>query len=236
MKAYRLCAASVLLLAACGGGGTNPIQGVSPGGIWRGTDSASGLAVTALVSESGKADFLRADGTQLTGQVSTIDGTLSASGEAFAGTTFADGSTHGRWSITGTIQERQSISATLVMTTDNGMSIQGTFDLTFDPLYDRPSSLDTVAGGYAPAGGGFELFISHGNLQLSELICQFGGQIAPIDPSYNIYQVHLTTECDNGSTSEGDGLATLDNTVSPEQLLMGLVGPNGTGVRVWQRQ
>jgi hypothetical protein len=236
MKAYRVLAVLVLLLTGCGGGRPNPIQGVSPGGIWRGTDSASGLAVTGLVTESGKADLLRADGTQFTGQVSTIDSTLSASGEAFAATTFADGSTHGRWSISGTIQERQSISAALVMTTDNGTSVQGTLDLSFDPLYNRPSSLETVAGGYAPAGGGFELFISDGNLQLSELICEWSGQIAPLDPSYNIYQVHLTTKCDNGSTTEGDGLATLDDTVTPEQLLMGLVGPNGTGVSVWQRQ
>lgn len=160
MKAYWWCAASVLLLAACGGGGTDPIQGVSPGGIWRGTDSASGLAVTGLVNEGGKADFIRADGTQFTGQVSTVDSTLSASGEAFAATTFADGATHGQWSITGTIQERQSISAALVMTTDNGISVQGTLDLTFDPLYNRPSSFETVGGGYVSAGGGFELFIS----------------------------------------------------------------------------
>ncbi len=235
MKTYWVLAA-VLLLPACGGGKASPIQGVSPGGIWRGTDADSGFAITGLVTETGRADFLRADGAQFTGQVSTADSTLSASGEAFAATTFADGSTHGQWSLAGTLQERQSISATLVLTTDNGTATQEALELTFDPLYNRPSSLEAVAGGYAPSDGGFELFISNGNLQLSELICEFGGQIAPIDSSYNIYQVHMTTKCDNGSTSEGDGMATLDNTASPEQLLMGLVGPNATGVSVWRRQ
>jgi hypothetical protein len=44
-----------------------PIQGVSPGGIWRGTDSASGLAIMGLVDETGFGEFIRADNAQFAG-------------------------------------------------------------------------------------------------------------------------------------------------------------------------
>lgn len=192
-----------------------------------------------LVEEGGQADFIRADGAQFTGQVATTDNTLTASGEAFApaGKPFPDGSTHGRWSMSGSIVERQSITANLTFTTDNGTTVQGALDLTFDPLYNRPSSSATVAGDYVPPGGGFALLIStNGDLQISELICEVGGQIAPVNPSYNLYHVHMSDKCDNGASSEGDGMATLDNTVSPEQLVVGLVGPNATNATVWQRQ
>jgi hypothetical protein len=53
-------------LVACGGGGsgstpTAQILGASPAGIWRGTDSTTGLEVVGLIDELGEAEFLRAD-------------------------------------------------------------------------------------------------------------------------------------------------------------------------------
>jgi hypothetical protein len=60
------------LLTACGGGGssgstaatppvTPPATAPSPGGIWRGTDPSTGLALLGLVTESGEFHFLQAD-------------------------------------------------------------------------------------------------------------------------------------------------------------------------------
>jgi hypothetical protein len=153
----RLCLAviaSAAALAACGGGGgsMNPIQGPFPGGIWRGMDSASGLVTTGLVDETGFGDFMRADNAVFEGQVSTSSSnSISVDAQGYAEAKFPDGTQHGVWTVSGTIQERQSISATANFTTDAGTSTQGTLDLTFDALYDRPSTLATVAGSYLDA-------------------------------------------------------------------------------------
>jgi hypothetical protein len=177
-------------LVACGGGSTppaNPIQGASPGGIWRGTDSASGLAVTGLVDETGSADFIRADDALFVGQVVTSDNSISLTADAYAGIdkTVPDGSTRGIWSMTGTIQERQTITATTTLVTAVGNAAQGTVDLTFDEL-------------------------------------------SIINSAHNLYRIQLTDSCDNGSGGHNvanvSGLATLDNTASPERLVMGLTG------------
>ena len=101
-------------LDACGGH-SNPIQGVSPGGIWRGMDSASGLSIIGLVDETGNADFIRADKAQYVGQLSTSGSSIYMTVEGYAevGKTFADGSNHSSGTISGTLQERQSISASI---------------------------------------------------------------------------------------------------------------------------
>jgi hypothetical protein len=230
-----------LTLAGCGGGGPqgSPVQGASPGGIWRGTETAGGLAITGLVTESGSADFIRSDDAQFAGQLATTNDTLSGSGQAYAqaGTTFADGSTHGAWHISGTLQERTSITSQMTLTTDNGTTTQATVDLVFDPLYVQTSSLAAVSGSYVPSGGGFPLSIdAAGGLQLSDLICQSSGQIVVIDPTYNLYQVTMTSTCDHGGTTTASGLAMLDASLSPEQLLIGLTSPDSSGVTAWQRQ
>lgn len=233
----KLCISVLLIasaaLASCGGSSTsgrNPIQGVSPGGIWRGTDSASGLAIMGLVDETGSGDFIRADNAQFIGQVSTSGNSISmtANGYADVSKTFPDGSKHGAWSMNGTIQERQTISATTIFTTDAGTSTQGTLDLTFDALYNRPSSLATVSGEFAPVNG-FPYFIgADGSISESELICETNGKISIVNATYNVYRMQLTTTCDQGGgghvTTNVSGLATLDNTVSPEGLVLGLSG------------
>jgi hypothetical protein len=65
-------------------------------------------------------------------------------------------------------------------------------------------------------------------------MCQEGGQISIINPAYNVYRVHLTATCHGAEVSSGDGLATLDNTVGPERLVIGVVG-SFTGAAVWSR-
>jgi hypothetical protein len=230
-------------LVACGGDSAppvNPIQGVSPGGIWRGTESASGLAITGLVDETGAADFIRADGAQFRGQVFTSDNSISLTADAYAegDKTFADGSTRGSWSMTGTIQERQTITATTTFVTAVGSSAQGTIALRFDQLYDRPSSLAAVAGEFAQVNGLPYSIYPDGSISQSALICEASGQISIIDSAYNLYHVQLTNSCDNGSgghnVSNVSGLATLDNTVSPERLVLGLTG-DFPAAEVWLR-
>jgi hypothetical protein len=93
---------SVLLIAAgelasCSGGGSNPVQGVSPGGIWRGTDSASGLSIIGIVDEAGSSYFIRADNALFAGQASTSGNSITIPVQGYEALTmpFPDGSTHG---------------------------------------------------------------------------------------------------------------------------------------------
>jgi hypothetical protein len=181
-----------------------------------------------LVDEAGDGDFIRADYAQfIDHQVSTSGNSVSASGDSYADTnkTFPDGSTHGTWNMNGTIEGRHTISATTAFRTDHGTSAQGTFALTFDPLYTRPSSLATVSGSFAPTHLYSTLVIGvNGAVQESAQICSTGGQISIINPVYNLYRVQLTTTCDNGVVQHESGLAMPDNTVSPERLVVGLIG------------
>jgi hypothetical protein len=217
-----------VVLASCGGGGStpapDPIQGVSPGGIWHGTDSATGLAITGLVDETGSADFMRADNAVFDGQVSTSgSNSISVDAQGYA-QKFPDGSQHGIWTVNGTIQERQSITATNALRTDSGTSTHGTLDLTFDALYNRPSSLATVAGSYTISGRCSYLSIgSDGGI--GGHICtvaDISGQISVINPAYNLYRVHLTVISHAGSSDDVDGLATMQNTASPSLLVIGV--------------
>jgi hypothetical protein len=225
------------VLVSCGGGDStptpNPIQGVSPGGIWRGTDSASGLAITGLVDETGFGDFMRADNAVFDGQVSTSGNSISvdAQGYSSGGHNFPGGSTHGIWTMNGTIQERQSISATTVFKPDAGTSTQATLDLTFDALYNQPSSLATVAGAYN-ASSFTEFFDVGPDGSVSGHVVTLGnysGQISVIDPTYNLYRVHLTFTADNGGGFDVDGLATMENSASATLLVVGVSTGTGGG-------
>jgi hypothetical protein len=195
-------------------------------------DSASGLAIVGLVDETGDGVFIRTDDAKFFGQVSTSDNSISVSAQAYAASAkpFPDGSTHGTWTMNGMIQERQSISATTAFTTDNGTQMQGSLDLKFDALYNRPSSLATVAGYFFgtsdPIAEGINIGADGSVAQYSQ-VCQTSGQISIIDSTYNIYRMQLTVKCANGTTTNWSGLATLDNTVSPERLVFGLNGDDG---------
>src|ERR1700728_447992 len=87
-----------LASVSCGGGGlgssstTPPTTNASAAGIWVGTDSASGLALTGVVNSSGLADFIRSDGVQYIGTVQVCGSALALSVDVYTqfGTQFAD--------------------------------------------------------------------------------------------------------------------------------------------------
>lgn len=143
-------------IAACGGGGggastpPNTRVDASPGGVWSGIDSVSGQQMLGLVTEQGEFHFIRADDVQYTGTATTSNNSISATlvGVTPAGYVFPDGSNSGTGTVSGIIQERQSISATVTFTTTTGLSDTGTVSLSYHPLYGRDSSLPTIAGNY----------------------------------------------------------------------------------------
>jgi hypothetical protein len=234
--------AASLLLAGCGGGnstvGGGPVnQDGTPGGIWRGNESVSGLQVIGLVDESGNFNFVRGDGVQYVGAASVNGGSLTASLEGIVplGFVFADGSHHGTGTLTATLQARKAINATTKFQTDLGAASTGTLNLTFDALYNRASSLQTLSGNFVSPGNNVVLTVSsNGSLFSQDAAsgCVLNGTVSVINAKYNAYQVRFDYANCAGQASalngvQFTGLATLDNTVVPERIIGGVTGHSG---------
>jgi hypothetical protein len=237
--------AAVLVLGGCGGGNggggapsVTPVTNASPGGIWNGTDPNDGWQVYGLVSETG-AFFLIAGGSNLIGdgvtyvgtfvtQENAIDGDMAAIRQP--GYYYPDRAISGTGTIGGSIVERMSVSGAVDVNTDPATSTVGgsTFtsqlSLTFSPVYNRPSALATVAGNFALGTSVLSVSNDGAVFALDPGGCVINGTVSIVDARYNMYDASLTfTGCAgiaNGATLTG--LATLDNSVSPEQLVLGL--------------
>ena len=245
LRRFFPISAILLVISGCGGGGL-PIPDVgspepppapppespaSPGGVWQGTSSL-GFAVVGLVSESGQFHFIQGDGVQLIGSLSTSGDELSANfvGYVRLGEKFDDGSTTGVGSLSGNLDERSSISADIDFTTSRGDSSQSTIVLSYDPIYERDSSLESVAGNYLDTERNVVINVNNdGELfsQDSRSHCITNGTLSVIDRAFNLYRVRYTfSNCKgrdkdlNGTVAEG--LATLDDTRSPEAMIMGV--------------
>lgn len=247
-----LCASACLV--ACGGGSsdsaqspaTQPTQPTdqSPGGIWEATQTINGVRVKtlALVSENGK--FYAASLNLDNNCASVSTGSITTSGHTFSGSaiaglvltstdsgiqtncTFPDGSKSGISSLSGTVDERTSLTLTSSLTTSNGTTLPSeTGSLTFDPLYNETSSLSKLAGNWTGPTGVVSTVQSDGSFFAQDPAsgCVVNGQYSIINPSYNVYAGSASySNCQgaaailNGQTASG--LMTLDSTVSPNQL------------------
>jgi hypothetical protein len=221
-----------------------PPPNQSPGGIWQTqyvAPSGDTIDAFALVDESGQVYFNERDQTtgcvELgTGQLTVTGNTVSGSGGvglvtppgATTNCTFADGSTTGIVTISGTVSERQSMTITSQVTTANGeLLATETHTWTFNVQYDNTSSLSQVAANYWDGPNTFSVD-GNGMIFDQELItgCVINGQISIINPQYNMYSITFTfANCignyavDNGVTFTG--LATLNTTTNPVQLVLG---------------
>lgn len=252
MKHSAVVVAAAVILGGCGGGGDGggssqtptppPVTSASPGGIWEGS-LGSGELVLGLVTESGEFHFLTDDGTQYFGTVATNGTSASAqfTGYTAGGFIFQDGSTRGTGSLSGTVQARSSFNATSSFKTSAGNSNSNSISLTYSALYDRDSSLATLAGNFRDIVTGTILNINSSGQAFAQNAatgCVLNGSASIINPQFNAYRVQYAySSCQgadaflNGTTF--NGLATLDNTVTPEELIVGaqaLIGSTGVSV------
>jgi hypothetical protein len=234
---------SLTVLSACGGSGTSgtngstPTANASPGGIWTGGDSVSGLGITGIVDEAGNFHFIRSDGTQYVGTAATSGNSISASFAGFTefGDQFPDGSTHGTGTLMGTIAPRSSITATTQFTTDAGTGTSGAITLNFNALYNAGSSLSAISGNYTEPTSGDIISVGTGGAlswQDAASGCVGSGMISIINATYNAYQVQFSYGNCTGAAAvlngvQFSGLATLDNSSSPEQALIAVSGEGG---------
>lgn len=198
---------------------TTPPPDESPSGIWEGTYSESGTLVndlSCLIAENSELACLLFDPANgdlaggASGSVTVSGDDISGSLTAYAapGYVLSDGSATADYSITGgTVAERMSLSMTVT-----GGGATGSVSATFDPIYDRNSSLAAVAGSYtsftvdgAPAS--FSIAEDGGLFAQSESGCVANGQVSVIDPNTNGYSVEAIVSSCPGLDGEYSGLA-----------------------------
>lgn len=232
-KTFVLIGICAGLLFGCGEETTSPpVTNASPGGFWEGIDSNGGHII-ALVTETGKFHFIDGDLNQGSGTLSVSDTNDVDSNFHFVtqpGSTFADGTTSANCSLAGTVSERQTMTVTVACMTAAGLHNQITAALSNKALYERASSLATIAGNYQGlkevlniAGDG-TLFSQNPGTG-----CVANGQVSIIDNAFNAYDFEFTySNCVgqaavmNGSSFVG--IASLDNSVTPEKLLVAAIG------------
>ncbi|HEX4024482.1 MAG TPA: hypothetical protein VHX52_07240 [Steroidobacteraceae bacterium] len=237
-------------LGSSGNGSSSSSTAASAAGVWSGTDSASGLVLTAFVNSNGQADFFRSDGVQFIGMVQVSGTTLQVALNGYTQfqSQFSDGSTYGVGTFNGTVSAGSSISGTLNFTTNNATASTSTWSLTFDSLYDTASSLGAISGNYtdnvaAVSGGadplsGASVTISSAGVlygQGSANDCVLNGTVTVGNSSYDLYEVSYTYENCTGTYAALNavpftGLAEINSKVSPAQILMTAEGESSGGV------
>jgi hypothetical protein len=152
---------------------------------------------------------------------------VSGSGRAYAapGYVLADGSSVvANFTITsGTVSERNTIDLTF-----SSLGQSGTFSGTFDPIYDRDSSLATVAGSYAafdvfgdPAS--FSIDSNGALFSQTQSGCVGNGEVRVIDSRFNGYAVNATVSNCPGLNGDYEGLAlTADFAATNDVFLFGV--------------
>ena len=186
----------------------------------------------ALVSESGRFHFIQGDGVQLVGTLTTTDDALSANFVGYApfDEKLDDGSTTGVGTLSGNLVERSSLSAEISFTTSRGTTSGFSIALTYNPVYERDSSLGAVAGNYLDTERDVVVNVNNDGEFFSQdprSHCITNGTVSVINAAFNLYRVEYEfSNCKghsgilNGKVAEG--LAALDDSQSPEVLIMGV--------------
>jgi hypothetical protein len=239
----RTIAAALTLLAFTGCNSTTDDSGstttnASATGVWSGSDSVSGLGLTAFINAAGQAAFIRSDGVQFVGTVQVSGNTLAVTVDGYTdfGNTFSDGSTYGIGTLNGSVTTADMLTATLSFTTTDNTAITGTWSLTYESISTSSSSTAAVSGNYTDTVTGAVVSINSGGVMTSQNGsngCVLNGQISTNDSSTDVYEVAYSYADCTGNDAvlnavQFTGLASLDNSVSPPVLNLGVTGASST--------
>jgi hypothetical protein len=233
----------LILLGGCTGTsddtGSSTTTTQSAVGIWSGTDSVTGLAVTAIINSSGESEFLRSDGVQFAGTAQVSGSSLAVAVDGYSNftTTFSDGTTTGVGTISGTVTTSTTMAVNLSFTTSGQTTITGSWTLSYNSLSTLASSLATVSSNYTDGVTGATVSIDgvgDVNSQDASTGCVLNGTISTSDTGYDIYQISFTYKNCTGSYAvlnnvDMTGLAVLDTGVSPQQLVIAVTGQSSGG-------
>jgi len=206
-------------------------------GIWTGTDSISGLAVTGLINTAGQSEFIRADGLLFAGTLVISESTLSGTlyGYSPYGTTFPDGSDFGLGTFGATVVTAASIDATWNFTTVKSATTENMWSLSYDPLYITASSTTAIAGTYTntetigPSAAATVTISASGAISATSTAsgCVLTGQVTANEPTDDIYKVTFSYASCTDTTLNGvqfAGLGMLNSAVTPAQVLVAVTG------------
>jgi hypothetical protein len=243
---FRTLTIAGLAAAAFAAGGCNSPTDNSNGtgttaasatGVWSGTDSVTGLAVTALIDSGGQAVFLRSDGVLFTGAVQVSGTTLAVTVDGFSEfpAAFNDHSTYGIGTLNGSVTTATSITAALTFTTNGGSALTGNWALNFQAQSNNTSSTTAVSGNYTDNVTGAVTSISTAGVMTSQNPtnnCVLNGSISTSDGSHDIYQVAFSYGNCTGAYAvlngvQFTGLATLSSG-SPAQLTVAVTGSSSS--------
>lgn len=210
-----LAIAAVGILSILATSNDDNLSFVSPGGIWNGAFTATSGSdfgpAQALISETGEAHFIRTDGVRA--QFSTFF-LLTETPDFHERLTLLNPSAPFGIALVldtqGTIFPRNQI---IGMYEDTSSGDAGTFAFTYDPIYERGSSLTAISGTW-----------SDGTRQLSidstgRISGDAAGQIEILNSFFNLYRITL----DDPSHSLGldlEGLAALFDTAVANDTLV----------------
>ena len=216
-------------LAACGGGGGGgngdglPTELVS--GIWEGTFFSNVLSqtfsVTGIITETNEIRFITSSGGQYVGNITVSGNSVSGTTTGYAplGFTFPDSSVIGTVTFSGTVDTKKSFSGTY-----GGVGDSGTFSLTYNSIYERPSSIATVSDSWVYSETGYTLSAvinSDGVISANDTTgCLYSGNISIINSSYNAYRVNFNVTSCSALNGNYSGLATLIDTLNANDTLV----------------
>ena len=250
MNALRTYAAATLaigaavILASCNSTiGDDTTSGTttnaSATGFWSGSDSVSGDTVLALINAAGQATFIRSDGLQFTGTVQVSGSNLVTAVDGYTPfpNTFSDGSSYGIGTLTGTVVTGTSITATLSFTTNGNTSVTGTWSLTYQSVSNNASSTGTIAGNYTDNSTSAVLSINSNGVMTESATngCILNGSVSTNDTTHDLYEVAFSYASCSGAYAalngvQFTGLATLNSSASPPQLIIAITGTSATSV------
>jgi hypothetical protein len=160
-----------------------------------------------ISTDDGRFRFLSVDtGGQFVGEIQ-VNGTAftgSGTGYAATGLTWIDGSVTTSLTVRGDVGERQTLSGDW----ETGTGESGSFDYSYDSVYERASSLDTVAGTWTEfdiVGNPIAVYQadSAGRYDGQDAAgCLYTGQISILDSAFNVYGIEVSiTNC---SSTDGN--------------------------------
>lgn len=250
MNALRNSAAAILaigaglILASCNSTiGDDTTSGTttnaSATGFWSGSDSVSGDMVLALINAAGQATFIRSDGLQFTGTVQVSGSNLVTAVDGYTPfpNTFSDGSSYGIGTLTGTVVTGTSITATLSFTTNGNTSVTGTWSLAYQSVSNNASSTGAIAGNYTDNSTSAVLSINSNGVMSESATngCILNGSVSTNDTTHDLYEVAFSYGNCSGAYLllngvQFTGLATLNSSASPPQLIIAITGTSTTSV------
>ena len=217
----------VALLAGCGKYGPNGPD-LSLGGYYTINITPSGASAAnsgfALVAENGSGWFVDSDGGAVYFVDSVRDGNLlNGVYRGYASTVFSDGQPVVTGELTGTIEERSTVTGT-------ALSSLGTAPFVWQyqaAAYEIPASFVVLAGSYQYNVGSIDVTITiDGNGAVTGTdsdACVLNGQFTIPDRGKNAYSLTATNQCPGAPLQTFTGLATYLNQdgATPARILAG---------------